>query len=93
MGLWKLFLRRTRAQNVTATIDQKKLKHLPFTHNWNHLVQSYDLRMWYIHNSPHTPKALQYTQELEGLHHELNYQNARSKSPPSIASDPSRTDA
>jgi len=38
----------------------------------------YDLRMFYIATSPNHHTALTYTQELERLHHELNYLSAKS---------------
>jgi len=35
----------------------------------------YDLRMWYIQNSPHDAQCITYVNDLERLHNELNYLN------------------
>ena len=33
--------------------------------------------MWYIANSPHNKKNMQFVHELENIHNELNYLNLR----------------
>ena len=36
--------------------------------------------MWYIANSPHAKKSLNYVHDLEKIHNELNFLNLRGKS-------------
>ena len=50
--IWKLIARRGPARYTTAPLVQKEFKNLKFAHNWENLVKMYDLRMWYIQNSP-----------------------------------------
>merc|ERR1712146_148363 len=45
--------------------------------DWNNLTTSYDLRMWYLQNTPHQDKTVEYAQDLEKIHHELNYLHTR----------------
>ncbi len=72
------FLRHVnRGKNLQATLDRSSYQNIPFEYSWNNLVKSYDLRMWYVQNSPHQMQSLQYTQELEKIHNELNYLAAR----------------
>ena len=77
--IWKLIARRGPARYTTAPLVQKEFKNLKFAHNWENLVKMYDLRMWYIQNSPNDKQALTYVNELERLHNELNYLAFRGK--------------
>ncbi len=38
----------------------------------------YDLRMWYISNTPHEGRGMKFVHEVETLHNELNYHVYRS---------------
>lgn len=75
--LWTQLRRFARKRHLLATVDKKKFNDLAFKHNWANLVKMYDLRMFYVWNSPHESQALVYTTELERLHNELNYMNVR----------------
>ena len=76
--VWKFLQKHLRTRYLKSNIDHKKFTNLPFRHSWENLVKMYDLRMWYIQNSPHETQGLAYTQDLEKLHNELNYLNAKS---------------
>jgi len=75
--IWKLLQRTNRRNIVQAGLDKSKFENLPFSTNFNSLVKAYDLRMWYIVNSPNEAKNIHFIQELETLHNEINYQNSR----------------
>jgi hypothetical protein len=73
------FLRQiNRGKNIQAGLDKASFDHIPFAYSWDNLVKSYDLRQWYILNSPNDSQRFKYTLELETLHNELNYLTARS---------------
>lgn len=71
--VWKFLSGFTKKNNLQATVDRYRFRNLPFAYNWDNLVRSYDLRMYYIQNSHNNTKKYQYTQELERIHNELNY--------------------
>ncbi|KAL4482809.1 hypothetical protein ABPG72_022369 [Tetrahymena utriculariae] len=75
--IWKYLQRTSRGNIIQAGLQHRKFENLPFKQNFNNLTKAYDLRMWYISNSPHEAKNLEYVNELEALHNELNYQNSR----------------
>eukprot|EP01017_Pseudomicrothorax_dubius_P025183 TRINITY_DN2690_c0_g1_i1.p1 TRINITY_DN2690_c0_g1~~TRINITY_DN2690_c0_g1_i1.p1 ORF type:complete len:172 (-),score=56.11 TRINITY_DN2690_c0_g1_i1:113-568(-) len=77
MVLWRLVNRLSKGRHLQAPIDQTKFASLPFDHSWENLVKMYDLRMWYIQNSPHDERCVKYVHDLERLHNELNYLNMR----------------
>ncbi|EWS71671.1 transmembrane protein, putative (macronuclear) [Tetrahymena thermophila SB210] len=75
--IWKYLQRTNRGNIIQAGLQHRKFENLPFKQNFDNLTKAYDLRMWYISNSPHEAKNLEYVNELEALHNELNYQNSR----------------
>lgn len=75
--VYKFFRRLIKSNHLQATLDQKKFKALPFNYGWNNLVKSYDLRMYYIQNGTNEERTLQYVQDLERIHNELNYLSMR----------------
>lgn len=75
--IWKVFRRYLANRHITANVDKSQFTNVPFQNGWNNLVKMYDLRMWYIQNSPHDAKCLTYVNDLERLHNELNYLNMR----------------
>lgn len=77
MVFWRWFTKSMKGRHVTARIDHKDFSNLPFKNDWNNLVKMYDLRMWYVMHTPHHVKALKHTHELETIHNQLNYLNAR----------------
>lgn len=50
---------------------------LPFQQNMNMLTAMFELRKWFIFNSPHKHYCEKYTNEMTHLHNELNYLFAR----------------
>ena len=50
---------------------------LPFSQNHNMLTAMFELRKWFIFNTPHKHYAEKYTNEMTHLHNELNYLQAR----------------
>ncbi len=75
--VYKFFRSLIKKNYLQATLDKEKFKNLPFNYGWNNLVQSYDLRMYYIQNGVNDERALQYVQDLERIHNELNYLHMR----------------
>lgn len=74
MNLLTNLLRKiNKGKNVRGTLDTRSFERIPFSYSWNNLVKSYDLRMFYVENSPDREEALKYTFELEKIHNELNY--------------------
>jgi hypothetical protein len=41
------------------------------------LAKMFELRNWYIQNSPHTIYSQKYTSEMAYLHNEMNYINSK----------------
>lgn len=75
-------------QNVLKTISRNKQFRegallrpdhfqLPFKQNMNLLTAMFELRKWFLFNSPHKLYAEKYSNEMAYLHNELNYQHAR----------------
>lgn len=50
---------------------------LPFQQNMNMLTAMFEIRKWFIFNTPHKFYAEKYTNEMNNLHNELNYLHAR----------------
>lgn len=75
--LWTQLRRFARKRHLTASVNKGRFEGLSFKHDWANLVKMYDLRMYYVWNSPNERQALTYTTELEHLHNELNYMNVR----------------
>lgn len=50
---------------------------LPFKMNENRLAAMFELRKWFILNTPHKKYGEKYTNEMTNLHNELNYQQSR----------------
>lgn len=46
---------------------------LPFKQNMNLLTAMFELRKWFVLNSPHKTYSEKYTNEMAHLHNELNY--------------------
>jgi hypothetical protein len=59
-----------------AAIHQEDFK-LPFEQNMNLLTAMFETRKWFIFNTPHKYYAEKYTNEMNHLHNELNYQQSR----------------
>ena len=49
----------------------------PFANNFNKLAQMYQLRLYYIRNSPFKYHSIKYAQEMSLLHKELNFLQSR----------------
>jgi hypothetical protein len=75
--IWKLFEKSMRARYLQAGLDKKSFRNLDFGYSWNNLVKAYDLRMWYIANSPHDERNITFVHDLERIHNELNYLNMK----------------
>ena len=65
MSFWNILKKGAKTRNVTAPILKDSYKNLPFKNDYNHLIRQYDLRMWYISNSPHDQKCMDYVNDLE----------------------------
>jgi hypothetical protein len=50
---------------------------LPFNNRVHNLIRMFELRDWFIQNTPNYRVATKYTAQMAELHHELNYQTAR----------------
>ena len=50
---------------------------LPFRQDMNMLTAMFEVRKWFIFNTPHKYYAEKYTNEMNHLHNELNYLQAR----------------
>lgn len=50
---------------------------LPFVMNPNRLTAMFELRKWFILNTPHKKYGEKFTNEMTNLHNELNYQQSR----------------
>ena len=68
----------TKAESLTSRISKSNFSKLPFAHTHDNLTKMYDLRMWYINNSPNAGKSLSYVWEIEKIHNELNFISSRS---------------
>ena len=79
MVFLKYLQSQIRGKLATQKIDQNKIRNIKMGDDWNNLTTSYDLRMWYLQNTPHQDKTVEYAQDLEKIHHELNYLHTRSK--------------
>jgi len=79
MSLWKNLFKKQRWHYLPAQIESSRFENMPFRHSFSNLVRMFDLRMWYIQNSPNSKLALPKVHELELLHTELNYQHSRSR--------------
>ena len=59
-----------------ALINTEDFK-LPFKQNMNMLSAMFETRKWFVLNSPHKHYSHKYTNEMNHLHNELNYLQAR----------------
>jgi hypothetical protein len=59
-----------------AVIHQEEFK-LPFRQDLNLLANMFELRKWYVFNTPYKYYAEKYTNEMAHLHNEINYLAAR----------------
>lgn len=50
---------------------------LPFRQDMNMLTAMFELRKWFVLNTPHKFHAEKFTNEMAHLHNELNYQHSR----------------
>ncbi|EGR33554.1 hypothetical protein IMG5_049290 [Ichthyophthirius multifiliis] len=75
--VWKILSKLNKKSIQNSGLDHQKYQKLPFSQDFNNLAKAYDLRLWYIANSPHEDKNLEYVVQAEQLHNELNYQNSR----------------
>ena len=76
--MWRLLQRLSRNSQV---IEGGRVRadnfNLPFNQNPNLTTGMFELRKWFIFNTPHKHYAEKYTNEMAHLHNELNYQHSR----------------
>lgn len=70
-------LARNKQFREGALIHPEDFK-LPFKQDLNLLSNMFELRKWFILNTPHKYYAEKYTNEMAHIHNEINYQAARS---------------
>ena len=70
-------LARNKQFREGAPIQPEQFKP-SFKHDLNLLGTMFELRKWFIFNTPHKFYAEKYTNEMAHLHNEINYQSARS---------------
>lgn len=58
-------------------ISLSNFRGLPFNNKVGNLVRMFELRDWFIQNSPSHRVSLKYSSEMADLHHELNYVTSR----------------
>jgi hypothetical protein len=58
-------------------IKLSEFRGLPFNNRVPNLVKMFELKDWFIQNSPNYRTATKYTTQIAELHQELNYQTAR----------------
>lgn len=76
--MWRLLQRLSKNSGVVeggrVRVDNFNL---PFNQNFNQLTAMFELRKWFVFNTPHKYYAEKYTNEMAHLHNELNYQQTR----------------
>lgn len=68
-------LSRNKQFREGALINQEDFN-LPFKQNLNLLGYMFEVRKWFIFNTPHKHYAEKYTNEMTHLHNEINYQQS-----------------
>lgn len=57
-------------EGATIHVDEFKL---PFSMNLNRLGAMFEIRKWFVLNTPHKFYAEKYTNDMNNLHNEINY--------------------
>lgn len=68
---------RRRESIEGARIDINNFRGLPFNNRVKNLIRMFELRDWFIQNTPNERTALKYSSEMATLHSELNYVTSR----------------
>lgn len=79
MKIRSLYNKLIRRKEVIegGRITLKNFRALPFNNRVGNLVRMFELRDWFIQNTPNYRLATKYSAEMCELHHELNYQTSR----------------
>lgn len=77
LSTWLRKVSKTKDFYQGASILPEHYQYNPFKNNYQNLVKMFELRNWYIQNSPHSTYASRYTNEMAYLHNELNYINSK----------------
>ncbi len=56
--VWKFLSYLNRNTIKNSTLKHSEFQNFKFAQNFENLTKAYDLRMWYIANSPHEDKNL-----------------------------------
>lgn len=70
-------LAKRRESIEGARIDMNDFRGLPFDNKVKNLIRMFELRDWFVQNSPNERIAFKYSSEMATLHHELNYVTSR----------------
>lgn len=77
LSTWVRKLSKTKEFYQGASILPENFQQLPFKNNYSNLVKMFELRNWYMQNSPHSSYNAKFTNEMAYLHNELNYINSK----------------
>ena len=75
LSTWVRKISKTKEFFQGGSILPENFKNLPFKNNYSNLVKMFELRNWYMQNSPHSSYNAKFTNEMAYLHNELNYIN------------------
>lgn len=77
LSTWVRNITKTKEFFQGASILPEHFQQLPFKNNYSNLVKMFELRNWYMQNSPHSSYNARFTNEMAYLHNELNYINSK----------------
>ena len=77
LSTWVRKISKTKEFFQGGSILPENFKNLPFKNNYSNLVKMFELRNWYMQNSPHSSYNAKFTNEMAYLHNELNYINSK----------------
>ena len=77
LSTWLRRVTKTKEYFQGGSILPEHYQSLPFKNNSDNLVRMFELRNWYMQNSPHSTYNAKFTNEMAYLHNELNYINSK----------------
>lgn len=77
LSTWLRKVSKTKEFFQGASILPEHYHNVTFKNNYENVVKMFELRNWYIQNSPHSSYGAKYTNEMAYLHNELNYLNSK----------------
>jgi hypothetical protein len=70
---WIRKIARNKEFTEGARLEIERFNYLPFKNSFNNVIAMFEVRKWYVLNTPYKYYGEKYTGEMAKLHGELNY--------------------